>query len=259
VPAVAERRRLGVRGLVVAATLVAGGLAAAAPGARPVPTPAADLAGASVCADVGVTRVCWADAPRAVARTAPPAAAATPMGWRCWGAGAKRVCVDRGAAAPAFACDGPRCRQRHARLPDDGEWTCVDDGGAVVCVGASPPAGVVAGPVDAGWLCGERHAGRRPELGGRVCVDLSPDVPDGELAAWSCRVENGAAPTRVCERAAAAHGLGAACDAHHPCVDGASCLAGRCAPAKPSPTCTLDDDCGFGACRFGTCRSVGAP
>jgi hypothetical protein len=237
-----------------------------APATRAISTPSPDREG--LCADVGTTRVCWdaRGAPALVERTLPRVAATTPMGWRCAWPGPVRHCVDRAAVAPAFTCDGPRCTQRHARLPDDGEWTCVDSAGAVVCVGGAAPAGVVAGPPEVGWICGERRgAPARDEGGARVCVDFSPDFPDGQAAAWRCRIENGASPVRVCERAASLElarrgpALGDACDRSRPCVDGATCVSARCVPARPAPTCTLDADCSTGACRFGTCRAEAAP
>jgi hypothetical protein len=158
-------------------------------------------------------------------------------------------------------------------MPDDGEWTCADSAGAVVCVGGERAAGVVAGPPDAAWICGPRRSpgaapppARRLEaaspapLGPRVCVDLSPDVPDGDPSGRRCHVESGPPATRVCERATGAAVLGVACDAAHPCVDGATCAGGRCLPAaRPAPSCWLDRDCPGGACRFGTCRAEAAP
>jgi hypothetical protein len=229
---------------------------------RPVPAPVVDRPGA--CADVGTSRVCWDEAGAAalVERTAPRVAATTAMGWRCAWPGPTRHCVDRAASAPAFACDGPRCTQRHARLPDDGEWTCVDAAGVVVCVGGARAAGIVAGPPEGGWICGERSARARDELGARVCVELSPDFPDGHPAGWRCHVDNGPAPTRVCERPRAGRveaTLADGCAPARPCVDGATCVAGRCVPARPAPSCWLDTDCATGACRFGTCRAEGAP
>jgi hypothetical protein len=215
---------------------------------------------------VGGLRVCWSDARAAevVPRPVPREPAASGMGWRCAWPGPARACVDRRAGAPAFSCDGGRCRQAHARRPDDGEWTCVDTAGAEVCLFEGAVAGVTLAPADPAWLCGPRRtvAARLPAQGipaGRVCVDLSPDFPDGDAAGWRCRAENGPAPARVCERGAAAGSLGAACDRARPCVDGALCASGRCVPARPAPSCWLDDDCPNGACRFGTCRAEAAP
>jgi hypothetical protein len=230
--------------------------------ARPVPAPVIDREGA--CADVGTSRVCWDEtgAPTLVERTLPRAAATTAMGWRCAWPGPTRHCVDRAASAPAFRCEGPRCTQPHARLPDDGEWTCVDSAGVVVCVGGARAAGIVAGPPDVGWICGARSPRAHDDLGGRVCVELSPDFPDGNEAGWRCRLENGPAPARVCERSSVGRveaALSDACAPARPCVDGATCVAGRCVPARPAPSCWLDTDCATGACRFGTCRAEGAP
>lgn len=242
----------------------------------PMPTPAPD--GADACADVGTLRACWgaAGAPRLVPRPVPARAASSSLGWRCAWPGPVRLCVDRRASAPAFTCEGALCTQRHARLPDEGEWTCADAAGAVVCVGGERAAGVVAGPPDAAWICGARRgsdAGAPAQtgfvqrlaqaspapLGARVCVDLSPDVPDGELSRWRCHFESGPPAARVCERATGAAVLGVTCDRQRPCVDGAACVDGRCLPAaRPAPSCWLDQDCPGGACRFGTCRAEAA-
>jgi hypothetical protein len=236
----------------------------------PVPAPAAEPR--LPCVDVGTLRACWSDARAAVLvpRPVPPRPASSPLGWRCAWPGPARLCVDRRADVPAFACAGARCTQAHARRPDDGEWTCVDVAGAVLCESAGRAAGVAPAPPDPAWLCGARRGAATPEPGHighragappetRVCVDFSPDVPDGDLAAWRCRSENEVVPARVCERGAAPGALGVACDGMRPCVDGALCASGRCVPARPAPSCWIDDDCPGGACRFGTCREEAAP
>jgi hypothetical protein len=143
----------------------------------------------------------------------------------------------------------------------------------MVCVGGERASGVVAGPPDAGWICGPRRgegggaagdvvlpSAAAPALGPRVCVDFSPDFPDGEMAGWRCHVESGPPVTRVCERAPGAPVLATTCERAHPCVDGATCVGGRCLPAvRPAPSCWLDGDCRGGACRFGTCRAEATP
>ncbi|HSZ82943.1 MAG TPA: hypothetical protein VLA14_11705 [Polyangia bacterium] len=232
--------------------------ASRAVGANAIPAPAADPD--ARCADVGTRRICWDAAGTAsvVARPVPSAPASTPLGWRCAGPGPSRLCADRAAGAPGFSCAGARCAQRHARRPDDGEWTCVETAGATLCLGSAPPAGVVAGPPDVAWICGARR-GPRAARGERVCVDLSPDFPDADMGAWSCRAGNGAVGTRVCERGARAGSLGVTCERARPCVDGAACAEGRCVPARPAPSCWLDEDCAGGACRFGSCRAEGLP
>jgi hypothetical protein len=235
----------------------------------PVPVPTAEPR--LPCADVGALRACWSDARAAalVPRPVPAASASSAMGWRCAWPGPARLCVDRRADVPPFSCAGARCTQAHARRPDDGEWTCVDSAGAEVCLEVARAAGVAAAPADPAWICGARRAPRasspatarreQEKKSERVCVDLSPDVPDGDLGAWRCRADNGAAPTRVCERGSSDGALGVACDRARPCVDGALCAGGRCVPARPAPSCWLDDDCPSGACRFGTCRDEAAP
>jgi hypothetical protein len=223
-------------------------------------TPAADHG--AVCADVGTLRACW-DAqgtPSLVARTLPLTPAASPLGWRCAWPGPTRLCVDRRAGAAAFTCVGERCTQSHARRPDDGEWTCVDSAGAVACVGGQGAAGIVAGPPDVAWICGKRPDERPGDaFGSRVCVDLAPDFPDGDGTHWRCRSFNGPAGTRECARATDVAVLGVRCDGARPCVDGAACVGALCVPARPEPSCWLDDDCPSGACRFGTCRAEGTP
>ncbi|HVZ71011.1 MAG TPA: hypothetical protein VHJ20_01440 [Polyangia bacterium] len=148
--------------------------------------------------------------------------------------------------------------QRPARLPDDGEWTCVDSAGVVVCVGGEPAAGVVAGPPDPAWRCNARVAAAHDDLGARICVDGAPDFPDADRARWRCRIENGPSPKRVCEHATAAS-IWNPCDRAHPCVDGATCTDAHCVVPSTTPSCWLDTDCPSHACRFGTCRPEGAP
>lgn len=222
----------------------------------PVPT---DADGES-CADVADLRVCWhGGGTRLVARPLPAQPSPSAMGWRCIGGGHERRCRDRMAEAPGFSCHGSLCTQRHARLPDDGEWSCADSAGAVVCTGGTEPAGVIAVPgrQATGWLCGKRTQGteqepkQEPEI---VCVDLSPDFPDGQPRGWRCRTVHTGAATRLCERDADAHVLADPCDRQRPCVDGSECTAGRCVPERPRPGCFFDGDCPSGACRFGTCR-----
>ena len=228
----------------------------AAPACRPrAPAPgtaAADAAGAD-CADVETLRVCWsAGGPHVVKRPLPASASA--VGWRCAGSGAARVCTSRAATAPAFVCVGDRCQQSHPRMPDDGEWQCTDSAGATLCMGGERAAGVAAGPTDAGWFCGARRGG---DPGSRLCVDLSPDFPDGRARGWRCRTLYDGPPRRVCDRDPGAHTLAAPCDAHQPCVDGSRCADGWCVPERPAPACWLQTDCPGGRCRFGSCLGQG--
>lgn len=210
-----------------------------------------------VCADVGELRACWGEAARgcelgicAVPRSLPPFLPSA-LGWRCVGSGAERRCRDRRQGAAVFECKDARYTERHPRFPDSGEWTCADAAGAVVCLSGAPAAAVPSASIDAGFFCGLR---RGSTTGERVCVDLSPDFPDGKSSGWKCRFEQQGAPLRICEGDPNAHVLGDTCDAAHPCVDGARCVSGRCLPPAPAPSCWLDADCGSGArCRFGSC------
>ncbi|HEY7374765.1 MAG TPA: hypothetical protein VIF57_21550 [Polyangia bacterium] len=233
-------------------------LAAMPCGCRAPTAPAADGARGADCADVETLRVCWGgDGARVVRRPVPaaPPAGASPMGWRCAGSGAARRCALRDAGAPPFTCAGARCTQRHPRMPDDGEWQCADSAGATVCLGGERAAGVAAAPADAGWFCGARRGG---PPGARVCVDLSPDFPDGHGRGWRCRTLYDGPTRRVCDRAPDAHALADPCDPAHPCVDGSRCADGRCVPDRPAPACWLDGDCPGGRCRFGSCLGGGA-
>jgi hypothetical protein len=239
---------------------VAAALLSAAACRAPAPGSASGGAEGADCADVETLRVCWdAGGPRVVKRPLPaPASAPAPMsamGWRCVGSGAARTCASRAAAAPAFACAGDHCQQRHPRMPDDGEWQCTDSAGATLCLGGERAAGVASGPVDAGWFCGARRGG---EPGSRLCVDLSPDFPDGHARGWRCRTLYDGPPRRVCDRDPGAHTLAESCDAGHPCVDGSRCSGGWCVPERPAPACWLQTDCPGGRCRFGSCLAGGA-
>lgn len=222
------------------------------------PSPAPDSSDA--CADVGPDlRVCWGptDGPKCsqsicvLARPIPDSPA-SPLGFRCTSAGRARRCHDRALDAPPFRCDGGVCTQRHPRMPDDGEWECAAVAGAVVCRGGEAPAGVPKGAVDPGFFCGARttrHAAS-PE---RICVDFSPDFPEGRAEKTRCSFAAEGGSTRRCEADPGAHSLGDVCDAQHPCIDGARCIAGRCVPVRPEPSCWLPADCDHGTCRFGTC------
>ena len=161
---------------------------------------------------------------------------------------------EAGAVKAPFVCAGDRCVQRYPRLPDDGEWTCNDMAGAAVCSGGDPPAGVPFHFSDPAWICGPRRTtvGARAE-GERVCVDLAPDFPDGAARGWRCHDGTDNGVTRVCERDPIAHVIGDACDVRAPCLDGLRCIAARCTPEPPHPSCILDGDCDDGVCRLGSC------
>lgn len=188
----------------------------------------------ALCANVGAVRACWeCDGGKAPCVVGP----ATPSPRR----------------AATFVCQGGDCVQRHPRLPDDGEWECIDQDGAVVCRGGEPAAGVIPGPPEVGWICGAREQGPRgPE---KVCVDLAPDLPEG--GPWRCRADHKSGEKRVCKQAAPkGPQLGEACG--DGCPTGATCVSDRCLPAKPQPTCWFDTECAGGTCRQGTCVGGGA-
>jgi hypothetical protein len=191
-----------------------------------------DRAATEDCADVETLRACWDGAGVHVTKS--------PTTTR--------------ARGPAFACAGDRCEQRHPRMPDTGEWQCMDSAGATVCMGGERAAGVAPAPPDPRWFCGARRGG---EPGARVCVDLSPDFPDGHAHGWRCRTLHDGPARRVCERDPEAHTLGDTCDARHPCVDGSLCAGGLCLPERPAPACWREADCPEGRCRFGSCVKGG--
>jgi hypothetical protein len=134
-------------------------------------------------------------------------------------------------------CAAGSCEQRVPRLPDDGEWECVDLDGVVVCRGGVPAAGVVAGPPDPGWTCGTRRGsgGPRPASSGpdRICVDLAPELPDGAARGWRCRFTHDHGERRLCRADPAA--------------------APPAPEPLPPPSCWIDPDCGAGTCRRGSC------
>jgi len=234
---------------VLVAVVACGGERAAsrAPGE---PAPAGKDVGD--CADVAQVRVCWpADGSTPRVRLRPlPDAPRPSAGWRCHGRGLVRRCEDRARGAGPFVCEQDQCVQRYPRVPDDGEWECIDLKGVAVCRRGVAPAGVVAGPPDRGWRCSARAGASPPE---RVCVDYSPDLPDDE-SSWRCRYEHARGQQRICRRVRKPARLGGVCDAQRSCPRHLSCAAGVCLPHRPDVSCWFDDDCGDGrVCRLGTC------
>jgi hypothetical protein len=211
--------------------------------------------GDRVCSDLGAKRVCWqGDTAQLVPRTLP--SGATPAhGFRCGGTGRARTCEDRTRNASAFACGTQRCLQERPRMPDDGEWECVEISGVVFCRSRSLTAGMQAGPMDLGWTCGERRGGAAGE---RICVDLDADRPD-DASRRHCRFEaHVGMPQRSCTSDRAPL-VGDACSGDGGCPRGSRCQAGLCLPARPEPACWLDRDCGEDLrCVFGSCAKAGA-
>jgi len=216
--------------------------------------PAPDVEEHLPCGDVGDLRVCWgadATSPRVVLRRAPPFALSS-LGFRVSGSGKDARAVDRARDAPSFVCDGDTCRQANPRLPDDGEWECADFASVVVCHGGLSPAGVPPGGADTGFSCGARR-GAHAAPGERVCVDTSPDLPDGAARGYRCRFEAVSGPSRTCRKDPKARSVTDPCIAPSDCETGLLCASGRCLPPRPSPSCWLDRDCDKGTCRFGSC------
>jgi hypothetical protein len=219
----------------------------------PLPAPSPDDR-RGPCADVGRVRACWspecAGGVCASERTT-PAGPAPRAGWRCDGMGGKRTCEDRRRNAGPFECDATRCVQRRPRMPDDGQWECVDMDGVAYCHEVSESAGVVPGAPDMGWTCGARRGHAE-----RVCVDMAPDLPEGEDR-WQCHFDHAADDQRVCVRAVQPN-VGGPCSATGACPASASCVGDVCLPSRrPEPACWFDADCEPGMrCRWASC--VGA-
>lgn len=208
-----------------------------------------------LCADLGDHRVCWGceggGGPDQVCLVGPARPAPRGTTLRCAGADCRLI------NSPQFFCTGDECVQRHPRLPDDGEWECIDQDGAVVCRGGESAAGVAAGPGEPGWTCGMRTSGSKEETKpDRICVDLQPDRPHRE-GPWRCRSDHKLGEKRVCRRAANPKPLlGEACAGG--CAPGLVCHEDRCLPARPAPSCWFDTECASQICRQGTCAGEGA-
>jgi hypothetical protein len=252
--------KLRVCGVGLGASLLMMSSACAAPpraievsSAYPAPSPSDR---GELCTDVAGARACWNGAARFPRPRALPAGPAPPGGWRCTGMGNARSCEDRRRNGSAFACAGPRCVQARPRMPDDGEWECVEMAGVVFCHSRGDAAGIAPGAADSGWLCGLRRGGASAE---RVCVDFAPDRPN-ERERFVCAFEYARGQAqRVCTRAQTPS-VGSACDAAHGCPAGAACSEGVCLPPRPSPACWFDQDCAAGSsCRWGTCGAGGPP
>ncbi len=229
---------------------------------QPIPTPAVEDRG-DLCADVGEVRACWGtglvgpDCNGTVCASVRPlpSGAAPAHGWRCDGMRQARICEDRGRNAGPWACDGGSCLQREPRLPDDGEWECVQMDGVAYCHGGLPAAGVVPSRPDLGWVCGARRGGTPGE---RVCVDFAPDHAAMSVPT-RCRFEYpDPEPMLHCSPGDAKH-VGDRCTTREQCPPGAACVGQRCLPPRPTPSCWFDADCGTGGrCRWATCV-VGGP
>lgn len=185
------------------------------------------------CVDIGARRVCYGDGPVVVERTLPSQRVPPDGTWRCGGDPRTCVLVER----REFACEDGRCKQAHPRLYDDADWECADVHGLVVCRDRESPSGVVAGPAELGWICGDGPNGAR------ICVDHSPDRPGA--GNYECRFDHQPSISRTCRETAEAT-LGGPC--RESCPEGMSCLDGACAPLRvETPNCWTDDDCGEGS------------
>jgi hypothetical protein len=206
-----------------------------------------------LCVDIGRRRVCWVHGQPVQVPRPVPAGLEPPGGLRCGGMGQTRRCEARARNAGAFRCDASaRCVQTSPRMPDDGEWDCVEMSGIVHCHRRAAAAGVADGPLDLGWLCGPR-LGADPR--DRVCVDLDADRPSQDRA-WQCRFEPFQGQSqRVCVPAREP-ALASTCQDSRGCPAAMRCSDRSCLPELPRPGCWYDRDCGAGAkCRWGSCRN----
>lgn len=257
----------------VAAAVIASGGTHPTVAVAPIRTSTEDPS--ELCVDLLDVRACWGSGLNGLAcaggvcvsSRVTPSGAAPEGGWRCAGHGAERVCRPRRRNASPFVCDARgTCIQHEPRLPGDGEWECIEADGVTQCHATAKPSGVVPGADDLGWTCGRRtiapgapdEAGKPLPAGGEnVCVDFSPDRPDGDVLGWKCLLQffpYASVAAQVCTRSKTPM-VGDACT--DTCPKDASCVAGRCVPPKPSPTCWLDGDCGAGKhCRWGTCEDA---
>jgi len=219
-----------------------------------------------LCADVADARLCWLEkevdgkgcaampggGAVCVHERPVPKGPRPTAGWRCSGDGKARTCIDRGLGGGPFVCERKRCTQTYPRMPDDGEWECIDMDGTVMCRRGVPAAAVVVGKPDVGWMCGDRITEEGKE---RVCVDFSPDLPDGATRGWRCRYDHKRRERKICRESDRDPGLLSACDANAPCPDTLACAGARCVPRAPRVvSCWFDKECENGQeCHLATC------
>jgi hypothetical protein len=208
-----------------------------------------------LCADFGEHRVCYADGSAARVQRPLPAGLAPPEGYRCGDAGGARSCEDRAAHSGAFECGTTRCLQLRPRMPDDGEWECVEMSGLAYCHSRGLMAGVGRGPRDLGWVCGPRRGSPDAE---EICIDTDPDRPR-DRRYRQCRYEQHMGATHRSCTPTRALIIGDACDQASGCPADSRCQAGLCLPERPAPACWFDRDCDAPErCALGSCVPRGA-
>jgi len=208
-----------------------------------------------LCSDFGESRICYeADVARRVPRSLPEGIEPS-SGFRCGGSGAGRSCEERAANGGTFECGTTRCIQLSPRMPDDGEWECVEMGGLTFCHSRGSMAGAARGPRDLGWLCGPRRG--VADGGEEICIDTAPDRPS-DPGFRHCRYEQRLGATVRSCGAGRGSLIGDVCSSDRACPKDSSCREGLCLPRRPAPACWLDADCGSGArCALGSCVSGG--
>lgn len=173
------------------------------------------------------------------------------------GPGASSATVVNLAPRPAgkFSCSPESCEQLHPRLPDTGEWLCAERDGVVWCAGGDAAAGVVSGPPDPGYRCGQRWAagaGAHAKGSERVCIDRHPDYPtESANVQYRCRFLQERGMARRCEPAARAPSQALPERALPACFLDQDCPAGRC--DRGACACAAQRDCQHGQCSNGTC------
>lgn len=151
-------------------------------------------------------------------------------------------------SAPPFRCGASLCAQSHPRLPDSGEWRCAESERVVWCAGGEPAAGVVPGPLDPGYRCGQRFGAGHDE---RVCIDEAPDYPPPHAARERCYFSQERGIERLCKPGAASDPRPLSPGALPACWLGKDCRSGQC--DRGTCRCTSDADCERGTCQLGVC------
>lgn len=160
-------------------------------------------------------------------------------------------------AAGSFVCGAEGCRQLHPRLPDSGEWLCAERDGVVWCSGGEAAAGVVGGPPDPSYRCGQRWAasvGASATSSERVCIDRHPDYPTASTH-YRCRFLQERGLARLCQPAAPAPPAALPERALAACFLDRDCPSQRC--DRGSCSCTTQADCKLGRCSGGSCSEAG--
>ena len=209
---------------------------------------------------------CWPRRPvtarSPIRRAAGRRAATARMSRRCGSAGTARARASlkrappAPARGPAFTCAADHCEQRHPRMPDAGEWQCMDSAGATICMGGerARPAWRPRPPTHAGSAV-RAAAASRARASASICRPTFPMAARADGVAARCTTDR---PRRACDRDPGAHTLAETCDARTP-VRRRQPLRRRLVRPGTARARVLaaTDDCAGGRCRFGSCLGGG--